>query len=294
MSGRVECRECQGGWKRCVACLGRGTKTKSETVNGRVIQRQERCGYCAGDGQVACRKCQGGWVRCPTCQGAGSVIWFQVGSIRHVPVVETIGGRLPSPVRPKDVNASDWQHVLTVPGDGVPTGLPDEISAHLSAELAKRPPNELLRKLEVQILPITEVRFVASPDTGVAQIIHPSRAVRAEGMQSQRRVATAWVTGIVVAIAVVILIALSSDGPAPDTSETVGGAVTGAWVEQELDATLGSATDDPIEEFVCADDYFYEGANIDCTVYYESGDSAPLTVTNTGTDESPSILIDTP
>ena len=294
MSGRVECRQCQGGWKRCISCGGTGTKIKTEYANGRSVQRQERCRYCAGRGQVECRNCQGGWIRCSTCQGAGSVIWFRQGVIQHAPVVERIGGAIPAPLRPKDINDGDWKRALTVPGDGVPTGLPSDLSSQVAAELSRRPQGELLRKLDIDLLAVTQIKLDQAGHQGTAQIVHSSGTIRAEGMRSVRRVKSAVAIAIAVAIAVIAIIALSSSGGSSDSSGVTETTYTGAWVEQELDANLASNSDDAVDDVTCADEPFDTGASISCTVHYASGDTRSLTVTNNGTTDSPSISVDTP
>ena len=211
MSGRQQCRKCHGGQMRCWGCIGTGQKKRSEYVNGRTVERVERCPACAGSGTRPCGTCRGsGWVLCQSCQGAGSVIWFVQGEIDHKPSGVDFAEKLPEGVRPDKVKPEEWVLIDTSPAESVPALVPEHMRDGVAAELAKRPPNELLRKLEISALTHAEVKVAQQPGASIRNV-DKSRTVIASGMASKARVRWAIAT-VILAAAIIVIIVLDAQG----------------------------------------------------------------------------------
>jgi hypothetical protein len=71
--GTVWCG-CHLGRETCSLCLGAGTLTTGENVNGQMVSVRRSCGFCFGSGDATCRRCSG--LQYINCQNCGARGWF--------------------------------------------------------------------------------------------------------------------------------------------------------------------------------------------------------------------------
>jgi hypothetical protein len=170
--GQVQCTRCQGGTVLCSSCIGSGQRTETRRgAGGQTYQATTQCSWCGGSGRRPCGTCRGnGWLVCPDCDGSSGVIQFTCALISNRPEAVAVGTteELPPEIKLKKVNVEEWQRIVLSDGTSVPAGLPEALSNRLQAELEEIRPTERLRKLEIQVLPVTTV----IPERGGAARVH--------------------------------------------------------------------------------------------------------------------------
>ncbi len=236
-SGQVRCGWCQGAGRtpcsptqNCSSCFGKG-----QTYNG------ERCSSCAGRGTVQCTKCGGsgwkmclpclgqGYTKCGKCEGTGVLVSYVLGSIERAPETDEVLLPPPQEVKPKD---DEWESFGPFQGVVAPDGLPEEAREQVAAKLEQKPEGELLRKLDVKVLPVFRVSHEWEEATRNAFLIGKSQRVEAPGARrASRRVRRLILAGAVIALATGIAIGalvylMTSTGSSSADSAKTPGATT--------------------------------------------------------------------
>jgi hypothetical protein len=116
--------------------------------------------------------------------------------------------KIPEGVRPDTIPASEWVLIETTPGESVLAVIPHHMRDAVAAEIAKRPPNELLRPIETSALPHATVKLPHQPGAAV-RILGKSRMVVASGVASTTRVRWAIVALVVIALLAAVAVAVS-------------------------------------------------------------------------------------
>lgn len=203
--GWQQCKKCQGGQVRCALCGGSGKHRHTDYSGQHPRERVETCSSCAGSGTQPCRTCNGsGWVTCKTCQGAGALIYFVRGEIDHTPTPTEFSEPIPAEIKAKKLTPAEWVVLATTPGQSVPDVIPAELRESVAEEIARRPANELLRKLDVRGLAHATIVIPDQPEASV-RIVGQSRMVFATGVKSRKRI-QGLVVGVVVIVIVVAVI----------------------------------------------------------------------------------------
>jgi hypothetical protein len=203
VGGRVTCRACAGRGihpcpptQRCHSCGGRGTTYASPLApNAGSAGQRQPCRTCAGRGQVPCRKCRGsgqkmcmwclgqGSHKCQNCEGTGAVTSFVEGTIVRKQARE----ELRTPEDPAGIGTlkdNRWPPFQRYIAHSVPDGLPAHASSQLAATLAKSVQGEVLRRVDISVLPITRIMYRRGADSSRdAYIIGPEKTVVVRGVR---------------------------------------------------------------------------------------------------------------
>ena len=283
----MQCRRCQGGTVMCSSCLGSGQKTETrQGAGGRSYQQSSPCSWCGGSGRRPCDTCRGnGWLICADCDGSSQVIQFTCATIRNRPDTVTVSTRsaAPSEIKFKKVDPEEWTRVSLSDGSSVPEGLPSELSSELEAALKDVEPGERLRKLEVNVLPVTTVTPEGTTGTR-AHVIGEGGKVFTRKTVSMKRV---LLTGLLLALLIIgLLVAIQSRAPADGTPGTGSGAA--AFSPEELEAEISTRVEfqtgeriDP-EDVSCEPESSTPGrSTASCSVIRSDGLVLPLIVSFT-------------
>jgi hypothetical protein len=222
-AGRVTCRACAGRGihacpttQRCPSCGGSGTTYVGPLSQGGSSSGQRQpCRTCAGRGQIPCRKCNGrgqkmcilclgqGSHQCSNCKGTGVLTSFVQGTILRKQACEDLRWSDDPPSIGK-LNDDRWPPFQRYVADTVPDGLPAGASSLLAAALKQSVAGELLRRVDISVLPITRATHGRDADRARdAYIVGPEKAVQAKGV---RRVPVSKRLAIMAAILVVVLV----------------------------------------------------------------------------------------
>ena len=200
--GRVICGKCRGTTmmhcattERCRICKGTGTvrkTSKSGNVQfGRCPTcrgvRQLTCHKCRGTGRVPCTRCHAtGSLRCKACNATGWNTSFTKGTITRRVETQSSGDVEKSAPFRKAAKKAQWRTV-TCSGTAIPQGLPERALTELPPLIETAPPDEILRGLEVQILPVSAVTYDLGGTAETVYIVGDERAVHAAKIKSRRR-----------------------------------------------------------------------------------------------------------
>lgn len=300
------CSQCQGGQRRCGSCGGSGsqrcrTSEQCDVCSGSgevrelpsdYSSRKVRCGGCVGRGQIPCRRCAGsgrvpcancaanGYVACTTCDATGWLTSFSYGLIKREVRPEVAGGVEPESPIAKTSRKVPWRH-YNLSGRGVPSGLPDQEQARLRPILPPRS-GELLRDLDVAILPVTAVDYRNGDAQERLFIVGDSKEIVAPSVATRhrRRVLLAVGAAILVIgaiIAILVVLGVIGGGNNEQSEPTISGAEIERHFRDETTAVAGSGA--LPETTACPGGDFGDGETVTCSFQLEDGRSVELLVT---------------
>lgn len=231
--GQIRCRTCRGAGQTdcparvtCARCSGTGQVARqnadgTDPCNECRGRGEETCGRCDGSGRKTCETCRGRkTVPCEDCDSTGELTTYDELSVTRGPEVATfLHGSVP-----KSVKAQDWQHHSRA-GYTPPPGLPNAAAAELEPHL-QRHDGEILRSLNVAVLPLTRIEYGNNDPREEAFIVGPQSRVLAPGVKARALggIARRWLLPallLTVLITVVIILLVSSSN-ATDVSLAVG------------------------------------------------------------------------
>lgn len=242
--GTRRCRQCNYGQARCRTCRGAGqtdcptrvTCTRcagTRQVVGHDANETAPCDNCSGRGEETCARCDGsGRKTCETCHGrrtvpckecdaTGELTTYDELSVTRSPEVATfVHGAVP-----KRVKAHDWHHHSRA-GYSPPPGLPGAAAAGITP-LLQRQDGEILRTLDVAVLPLTRLQYGAGEPRQEASIVGRQSRVLAPGVKARALggLARRWLLPALLLTALIIAALLLLSGPSDATSVSLGVAV---------------------------------------------------------------------
>ena len=231
VAGRVTCLACAGRGthacpptQQCWTCGGQGSIDVSPSNRGSSPARHRQpCRGCAGGGQIPCTQCHGsgqqmcnscrgqGSHECNSCQGTGVRTSFVQGTILRKQAREDL--RWPNdPPSISKLKDDRWPPFQRYAADGIPDGLPADASSMLVTALRQSVPGELLRRVDISVLPITRVIHGRDANRSRdAYIVGHEKAVQAKGVRRvpvSRRLAivAASLAGVLVTVLILALV----------------------------------------------------------------------------------------
>lgn len=155
------------------------------------------CSACNGTGWSAatstqCYVCRGGRVPCKTCDATGIMRRYKMATIARRPT-ETLVGR-PLPFPDKHVKSTDWVAHGPFAGTSLPSSVPEPDRGLAEAEIARSVPGELMRRLMIEVLPLSAVVYDFESVKRVAYIFTRDGRILAPGARTSSK-ALRWMSG---------------------------------------------------------------------------------------------------
>lgn len=305
------CSQCQGGRQRCGRCGGSGVERCRTTErcdvcfgSGEVSEsprdyssRKVRCTSCHGRGQMACRKCGGsgrvpctncastGYIDCTTCDSTGLITSYGHGLIKREVRVQSAGGVPAESPFAKAAGKARWQHALRS-GHRVPDGLPRS-DADTVKTLLRKQRGEMLRELDVAMLPVTEVEYDNDGQAETLYIVGTDRQIVAPAISARRRRRIGLLVGAALLAIGGVVGALYLFGAVGDDRND-GPTIRGQEIEEQFRSNTApvDGTGAMPETTTCPSGEFSDSELVTCHFRLEDGTKVELLITprREGTD----------